>query len=198
MAVGPFGGPRPLLNITCDLLIKHFAGGIEKSSAFSQEILEQFKVAEITLEREGPFPQTLVADIRGNRTTLSEFDSFLESYSDTIRTPRDEIEIIIESRVDRANLIDRPFATVTVQPAILIEVSFPPNLTIQEVNELSSDVVQKVEFITEFTGVTQNDVIFETRSDSMIMDNVDTIRQVFVREDIPPESIVIACGVEEF
>lgn len=193
-AEGPFGGPRPLLNLDCTLKIKHAAAGAGKATQFSRVSLSIFNRGEVFIEKNGFNPDSPTIELATDRVTLAELQTFMEDYSDELGISSSDLTLSVETEIEQGGVLPRPFAESEVGSKVVIETTYPRGMGMNQTKNLSQNVVDHVDIFNEYVMRTDNSVVFVTSTDTLADGNIR--RLVDIMEGITDlQDVVVTCSV---
>lgn len=193
------GGPRPLMNVRCSLIIKDFAGGVSRLAAFTRATGDVFDVKKTDTVEEAGFTDSPRAVLNEDRITLRDFKMFKREYEEQVSS---STELTMETNVNGGSILPRPFAdTNKISSRVVVEVMVSDSITDDELVSASDKLVKRSEYFTGYTlSPEKRAVVFNTSSQSIISQQIDAIEEATVEEneeEVSLDDVVITCAVAE-
>jgi len=193
----PTEGPSPLLNIRCSLSLQHFAGGSGNMAAMARAVKDRFNVSKVRSEDQGPFPNTVVAELDNDRISLSQYNDFRRSYGDRATNINNSPEIIIGlNRIDIEDVPEGISGVHDVESNIMIEVIFNEEISDDELASASQKVVNNVNLMKNGCISDENyGLMFTTTVSELTPDDMETLESVLTSGPATKEDIIVSCGM---
>lgn len=164
MVRGLFGGPRPLVSVDCLLSVLDYtavpsptiSGGMssDRTEVFRRAADAHLPVDIFTYEphpmQPDLFGDVMIAELDTDRIGLDQYRAFVREYAQLLGT--DDLQVVntgIDARTTLPSNIPRPLADADVLVAVLVEISFPDEVSQGDIERVLSQLETELPWVAD-------------------------------------------------